>query len=68
MARWRECEECFGRGKTDCPRCFGVGMDLPDEEELLDGVDNEPDVCDNCLGDGTEPCDPCEGTGGWYAE
>jgi hypothetical protein len=68
MAHWTECEDCFGRGKTECPACAGVGHGLPDEDELLAGIDNEGEVCDNCLGDGTEFCIPCEGTGGWYAE
>jgi DnaJ-class molecular chaperone len=68
MAHWRECSLCEGKGTVDCEPCAGTGMDLGDEEAILEGIEEQATSCKYCLGDGEEECTGCFGEQGEWVE
>lgn len=51
-----ECENCYGDGKVECPRCEGHGGRRVTEQY-------DPLICPACDGEGTIPCVSCGGSG-----
>lgn len=64
-SRYEHCEDCDGRGNTDCEQCEGHGT-LTSELRTTSGrlLDETEEIeCDECYGSGEQECGYCYGEG-----